>query len=81
MRHVRNDVDLLPIVNLTGNLLVHARRPRQLTADSFPRIDVVFASPQGIMRVTTDKSPFLPSILAEGVVIDRRRQTKQTLAD
>jgi predicted nucleotidyltransferase len=70
--HVGSDVDLLIIANLPGRSTVHARRARQLTADSFPRIDIVFATPQEVASADTAKSPFLLSILGTGIVIYRR---------
>jgi predicted nucleotidyltransferase len=58
-----SDIDLLVVANLEGNLAYHQRRARQLTADSFPRVDVVFTTPSEVAEAATAKSPFLLSIL------------------
>jgi predicted nucleotidyltransferase len=67
-----SDVDLLIVADLAGNAAIHNRRARQLAADCFPRIDVVFAAQQDVMSAQAAKSPFLASILGTGVVIYRR---------
>jgi predicted nucleotidyltransferase len=72
MTHARSDVDLLIVADLAGDAKIHNRRARQLAADCFPRIDVVFATPQEVASAETAKSPFLSSILGSGVVIYRR---------
>jgi hypothetical protein len=66
-------VDLLVVADLAGNPAIYNRRARQLAADSFPRIDVVFATPQEVASAPTAKSPFLLSILGTGVVIYQRK--------
>ena len=71
-RHVGSDVDLLIIADLPGSPVVHARRARQLAADSFPRIDIVFATPDEVASAATAKSPFLLSILGTGITVYRR---------
>jgi predicted nucleotidyltransferase len=68
-----SDVDLLVIANLVGNPLLHQRRARQLAADCFPRIDVVFASPQDVSSAETVRSPFLLSILGRGITLYTRQ--------
>jgi uncharacterized protein len=70
--HAGSDVDLLIVADLAGSPAIHNRRARQLAADCFPRIDVVFATPQEVVSAETAKSPFLLSILGTGVVIYRR---------
>jgi predicted nucleotidyltransferase len=72
MTHARSDVDLLIVADLVGNPAIHNRRARQLAAGCFPRIDVVFATPQEVESADTAKSPFLLSVLGTGVVIYRR---------
>lgn len=67
-----SDVDLLVIANLEGNPGLHQRRARQLTADCFPRIDVVLATPAEVAEAATAKSPFLLSILGSGITIYTR---------
>lgn len=70
--HIGSDVDLLIIADLPGNPAIHTRRARQLAADSFPRIDIVFATREEVLSAHTAKSPFLASILSSGVAIYRR---------
>lgn len=65
----RSDVDLLVITRFEGNHLFHQRRARQLSADCFPRVDVVLATPEDIAAAPTAKSPFLQSILGSGITI------------
>jgi predicted nucleotidyltransferase len=71
-RHAGSDVDLLIVADLVGNPEVHNRRARQLAGDCFPRIDMVFASPEEVLSAGGARSPFLESILGSGVVIYRR---------
>jgi predicted nucleotidyltransferase len=70
--HDRSDVDLLIVADLPGNASIHSRRARQLAADSFPRIDIVFATPEEVLTAQSAKSPFLASILSNSVVVYRR---------
>jgi predicted nucleotidyltransferase len=70
--HVGSDIDLLIVADLPGNAVVHIRRARQLAADSFPRIDIVFATPEEVASADTAKSPFLLSILGTGIVVYSR---------
>jgi len=67
-----SDVDLLLIANIQGNPLIHQRRAHQLAADSFPKVDVVIATPADIEGATRAKSPFLLSILGSGITIYSR---------
>ena len=71
-RHVGSDIDLLIIADLPGSPVAHARRARQLAADSFPAIDIVFATPEEVASAASAKSPFLLSILGTGIVVYRR---------
>ena len=73
--HVGSDVDLLVITNIVGSLTAHQRRARQLTADCFPPIDVVLATPDDIERAAEATSPFLLSILGTGATIYDRQVT------
>jgi predicted nucleotidyltransferase len=66
-----SDVDLLVITNLFGDPTFHLRRARQLAADCFPLVDVVFATPEEVASAPTANSPFLLSILEKGVVVYR----------
>ncbi|HTA43726.1 MAG TPA: nucleotidyltransferase domain-containing protein [Bryobacteraceae bacterium] len=70
--HLGSDVDLLVIANLPGDPAAHHRRARQLAADSFPRIDVVLATPGEIEEAPTARSPFLLSILGSGITLYER---------
>lgn len=68
----RSDVDLLVITRFQGNPLFHQRRARQLAADCFPRVDVVFAAPEDVAEAGSAKSPFLLSILGKGITVYSR---------
>ncbi len=70
--HGGSDVDLLVITNLEGDLAFDQRRARQLAADCFPRVDVVFATPADVAEAATAKSPFLLSILGTGITLYSR---------
>lgn len=67
--HDRSDFDLLIVCDLHGDADAHVRRARQLTADCFPRVDVVLATPQELLNAHSDKSPFLASILGSAVLV------------
>lgn len=75
-----SDVDLLVIANIEGDPSFYQRRARQLAADCFPRVDIVFASSADLSGATTARSPFLLSILGTGIILydrgaDCRNQT------
>ena len=70
--HGGSDVDLLVIANLQGNPATHQRRARQLAADCFPPVDIVFATPTEVSAAATAKSPFLLSILGSGMTVYTR---------
>lgn len=76
--HGFSDVDLLVISNLDGNRIPHRRRARQLAADCFPPIDIVFATPAEVAQAATAPSPFLLSILGSGVTIYTSRHAWDT---
>jgi predicted nucleotidyltransferase len=67
-----SDVDLLVVSELPGAASFHQRRARQLTADCFPPVDVVLATPQEIAEAATARSPFLQSILGSGIIVYQR---------
>jgi uncharacterized protein len=67
-----SDVDLLVIADVDENVERHQRLARQLASDSFPRVDVVIATPAEVAGASLAKSPFLASILATGVVVYKR---------
>ena len=64
-----SDVDLLVITYVPEGPAHHLRRARQLAADCFPPVDVIFASPQDVEHAATAASPFLQSILENGITV------------
>jgi uncharacterized protein len=71
-QHVGSDVDLLIVADVDGGGDQHLRRARQLAADCFPRVDVVFASEAEVATAASLESPFLLSILGTGVTLYER---------
>jgi len=67
-----SDIDLLVVADLEGDPLFHLRRARQLAADCFPQVDVVFATMEEFESAANAKSPFLHSILTRGLVLYSR---------
>lgn len=67
-----SDVDLLVVADLEGDPVVHLRRARQLVADSFPPVDVVLCTPEEVAEAPTARSPFLLSILGNGITVYSR---------
>jgi len=67
-----SDLDLLVVADVTSDLGFQQRRARQLAIDCFPRVDVVFATPDDVATAATAKSPFLLSILERGLVVYSR---------
>jgi predicted nucleotidyltransferase len=67
-----SDVDLLVIADLPDDPVTHLRRARQLVADCFPVVDVVFCTPEDVANAPTARSPFLLSVLESGVTVYRR---------
>jgi predicted nucleotidyltransferase len=70
--HAGSDIDLLLVVDLPGDAGIHQRRARQLTADCFPPVDVVFQSPENVAEAGVAGSPFLVSVLERGVTLFSR---------
>lgn len=70
--HTGSDIDLLVVADLEGDSIFHLRRARQLAADCFPPVDVVFATTEEFESAATAKSPFLLSILERGITVYRR---------
>lgn len=70
--HPGSDVDLLVVADFEGDPLTHVRHARQLLADSFPIVDVVFCTPEDVANVQRVRSPFLLSVLESGQTIYRR---------
>lgn len=67
--HGASDVDLLLITRFEGDPIANQRRARQLAADCFPPVDVVFATVEDVAQAEMDVSLFLLSILASGVTL------------
>ena len=67
-----SDVDLLVVAQLDGDPAFHQHRAQQLATDCFPKVDVVFATPDDIAQASTARSPFLFSILVSGLTIYER---------
>jgi predicted nucleotidyltransferase len=79
--HAQSDVDLLVVAELQADSGDHLRRARQLAADCFPPVDVVFATPDDVAHASTAASPFLSSILESGVTVyERAGHTRATRA-
>src|SRR5262249_34097366 len=70
--HSGSDVDLLVVADVREGAARHLRRARQLAADCFPPVDVVFATPEEVAGAATAASPFLLSILGSGVTLYER---------
>jgi predicted nucleotidyltransferase len=64
-----SDVDLLVISNAAAEPASALRRARQLLAANFPPIDVVLCSPEDAEHADRAASPFLQSILENGVTV------------
>ena len=73
-----SDVDLLVIADLPGDPVAHLRRARQLVADLFPPVDVVFCTPEEVAHAATARSPFLQSVLESGITIYQRTNSLPT---
>jgi predicted nucleotidyltransferase len=73
-----SDIDLLIVAALEGDPAFHQRRARQLCADCFPSVDVVFATPEDVAEAAAAKSPFLLSILGSGITLYSRPGTCAT---
>lgn len=66
------NVDLLVIAEVEGNPHHKMRLARQLTADCFPRVGVVLATPADVAGAASARSPFLLAILGSGVTLYTR---------
>jgi predicted nucleotidyltransferase len=67
--HAGSDVDLLIIAPIEGSSFPFERRARQLAADCFPCVDVLFATPAEITGAAQARSPFLQSILGSSIPV------------
>ena len=65
----RSDMDLLIITGTDIDFSSHLRRARQLAADCFPRVDIVFASADEVKNVTLLSNAFLLSALDCGITL------------
>ena len=72
-QHPGSDLDLLVIAADDADPAHRARRARQLAADCFPPVDVVFATPAEVAGAASAASPFLASILETAIVVYERR--------
>lgn len=70
-----SDLDLLVVADVEGDPGLHQRRARQLAADCFPPVDVVFATPEEVNAEAIARSPFLLSIRERGLVVFTRPET------
>jgi predicted nucleotidyltransferase len=70
--HLASDVDLLVVADLDGDPAVHQRRARQLSADCFPRVDVVIVSEEEFLRASETTAPFLRSVVEYGATVYSR---------
>ena len=57
------------VANLEGDPAFYQRRARQLAADCFPPVDVVFCTTEETAEAATAPSPFLHSILGSGITL------------
>jgi predicted nucleotidyltransferase len=67
-----SDVDLLVITDAAGEPASAIRRARQLVATNFPPIDVVLCTTEDAEHADRAASPFLQSILENGVTVYAR---------
>jgi len=68
--HPNSDMDLLIVTKASDiDFTWYIRRARQLAADCFPRVDVVFVTPEEVKKVTLENNAFLLSALSCGIVL------------
>jgi uncharacterized protein len=65
----RSDLDLLVVADMEGDPGVYLRRAKQLAAECFPPLDIVFVSPDEMEPPELDRNPFLLSVLKAGIVL------------
>jgi predicted nucleotidyltransferase len=70
--HLRSDVDLLVVAEMEGDPAIYLSRAKQLAADCFPPLDIVFVSPDEMEPPELDRNPFLLSVLRSGIVLYSR---------
>ena len=64
-----SDIDLLVVTYNDIDFSSHLRRAKQLAADCFPRVDVVFASTEELRKATLLSNAFLLSALDCGIIL------------
>lgn len=67
-----SDIDLLLVGMWSMDRAQLLRHARHLVAHSFPRVDLVFCTPEEITAADEGDAPFLRSILESGVLIYER---------
>lgn len=67
-----SDIDLLLVGRWSMDRVQLLRHARHLMAHSFPRVDLVFCTPEEIRESTAGGAPFLRSILQSGLLIYER---------
>lgn len=72
-----SDLDLLVVCAVAAEPWA-ARRARQLVAPGFPPVDIVLCTPEEAERAGEQRSPFLHSILENGVTVFRSRRCEAT---
>ena len=75
--HTGSDIDLLIVTNIMGENSRYLRKARQLALNCFPKVDVIFATPEDIEKATEMKNPFLLSIIGSGISIYQRNQQEK----
>jgi predicted nucleotidyltransferase len=78
--HPGSDADLLVVADFEGDPAAQLRRARQLVADCFPVVDVVFCTPEDVARAQVARSPFLLSVLESGVTVYQRTAARPSSA-
>jgi predicted nucleotidyltransferase len=73
--HIASDVDLLVVMRSSENRGCQERRARQLAADCFPEVDIVFATVAEVAEADNARSPFLHSILGRAITLYERSST------
>jgi len=71
--HLASDIDLLVVTRSGENRSQQERRARQLAADCFPEVDIVFATLDEIAAAHEARSPFLHSILGSAITLYESR--------
>jgi predicted nucleotidyltransferase len=70
--HTQSDVDLLIVADVGEDTARPLRRARDLAADCYPPVDIVFVAPDDLARAAGSGDLFLASILETGVTVYHR---------